>query len=236
MEGASNALGQIMTALSVILCRYAGETDLRSYSDLAQVDYPRVQFLDVRGLKLSELPPELPELIHLNGRDNCLTTVPRYPQLQWLDVSDNQLQSLPDLPRLQTLYCTNNPEFRVLPYLPALTYLEAMFTEIGTLRGYPSLVHANLAYTELGVITNCPALAHLNASMTNLRQLPNCPNLNQLHLRSSPVLSRWDYSDVDYLEFAQHPTVAAYHRLRRIEHPVIATNWPAHCVGAYALD
>jgi Leucine-rich repeat (LRR) protein len=152
-----------------------------------------VRTLDLRGLKLRQLPEaiasltQLHQLQRLDLSNNQLTELPEairsLTQLQLLDLSNNQLTELPEaiasLTQLQRLYLSNN-QLRELPEaIASLTQLQRLYLSNNQLR---ELLEAIASLTKL---------QRLDISYNQLRELPksiaSLTQLRQLYLYNNQL-------------------------------------------------
>ncbi|MFN5463481.1 MAG: leucine-rich repeat domain-containing protein, partial [Cyanobacteriota bacterium] len=160
--------------------------------------------LDLSGLEISELPPELEELTSLRSLDCSDTQVSDLeplrglPSLQTLycrgtQVSD--LEPLRDLNSLQTLSCWNTQvsdlePLRGLHSLQSLNCSDTQVSDLEPLRGLPSLQTLDCSYTQvsdLEPLRGLPSLQTLDCSGTqvsDLKPLVDLQNLRSLECRN----------------------------------------------------
>jgi internalin A len=180
---------------------------------IAQAAKEQWKELDLVGMDLSELPPEignLTSLTYLDLRVNKLNTLPEsignLTNLTFLNLSDNQLNTLPDsignLTSLTSLYLWNN-QLNTLPdSIGNLTSLTSLYlcnnqlnilpNSIGKLRNLTSL---NLSDNQLNIlpdsIGNLTSLRFLDLSDNQLNILPdsigNLTSLTSLDLKRNQL-------------------------------------------------
>ncbi|MFN7819132.1 MAG: leucine-rich repeat domain-containing protein, partial [Cyanobacteriota bacterium] len=160
--------------------------------------------LDLSGLEISELPPELEELTSLRSLDCSDTQVSDLeplrglPSLQTLYCSHTQvsdLEPLRGLPSLQELYCSDTQvsdleQLRGLPSLQSLNCSGTQVSDLEQLRGLPSLQSLDCTYTQvsdLESLRDLHSLQSLNCSYTQVSDLEP--------LRGLPSLQTLDCSD-----------------------------------------
>ena len=146
--------------------------------------------LDLSGLGLTELPPELWEKVDLHYlylADNQLSSLPpeiaRLSHLQVLNLRHNQLVSLPaeigSLSLLTSLHLTNNQLRALPPEIGNLSSLDLLFLENNQLSSLPP---------EIGNLKN---LSHLSLDSNQLSYLPpeigNLSNLCWIGFRDNPI-------------------------------------------------
>ena len=170
--------------------------------------------LDLAGLELTELPPQIglfQHLTHLHLSGTQLTNLPaeiaQLQQLTYLDLSGTQLISLPAITQLQQLTHIDLSETK-LTSLPAevgqlqnLTHLYLYGTQLTSLPAevgqLQNLTHLVISYTplmslpvEVGQLQN---LSLLDLSETQLTHLPievgQLQNLSLLDLSDTPLMS-----------------------------------------------
>ena len=151
--------------------------------------------LDLEGLGLTTLPPELAQLTSLTALNlghNQLTALPAtftdLAELQVLHVQGNQFAGLPAqlsrLPNLRTLNASNNSIKGMLTSFPQLTELEALYLRGNQLTGLPPQLArlARLRTLDLGDnqltrvsddIAQLTSLERLDLSSNRLTDLPS---------------------------------------------------------------
>ncbi|WP_395826350.1 leucine-rich repeat domain-containing protein [Elstera sp.] len=156
--------------------------------------------LDLEGLELEALPPELAMVRHLQALDfsnNPLTSLDglqHCPELQSLDCSSTEITSLDGLqhcPMFQSLACSSTEITNLdgLQHCPELQNLGCWNTPIISLDGLQhcpelqSLTCWGTLITSLDGLQHCPELQNLgcwNTPIISLDGLQHCPKLQSL--------------------------------------------------------
>jgi hypothetical protein len=170
---------------------------------LQRIEEARVSgtvWLDLSRLGLTELPPEIGNLINLGAlglSHNELNSIPpeigSLSNLESLDLAYNQLTSLPpeigQLVNLDNLVLYKNHLISIPPEIGQLVNLQELFLDHNELTGFPP---------EIGQLTNLCALTFLNNHITHLptefRYLKNlgrnnCRGLYIFYYEDNPLVS-----------------------------------------------
>jgi Leucine-rich repeat (LRR) protein len=172
-----------------------------------------VQGLDLSGLRLKAIPPELSTLTGLQWlsvADNQISSIPNslanLTQLQVLNLADNQIYSIPDFfagfSQLQGLYLENNQISNIpdslgdLPQLQKLSLENNQISRIpDSLSKLPQLQNLNLANNQINSIPdslgNLPLLQSLNLDNNRINSIPNSlaylSQLQELFLQNNQI-------------------------------------------------
>jgi internalin A len=147
--------------------------------------------LDLHGLGLTRLPPEIGQLtalselyLHRNQLRSLPPEIGQLTALSALFLNNNQLSSLPpeigQLVALSELHLHNNQLSSLPPEIGQLTALSMLFLDNNQLSSLPP---------EIGQLTGLSALYLNNNQLSSLpKQLQQCINLQRLYLHDNPRL------------------------------------------------
>jgi Leucine-rich repeat (LRR) protein len=200
-----------------------------------------IQMLDLSGLELRAIPPEisaLTRLRQLNLSNNQISSIPdslsKLSRLKKLDLGGNEISSIPDslskLSRLKKLDLAENQIIIIPDSLSKLSQLQKLYLDDNQISSIPdslgSLPQLQELYLENNQISSIPdslgSLSQLNCLDFQGNQISSIPdslsNLSQLrtlYLQNNQISSMPDaskLSQVEHLNFGANPLLFTYDR------------------------
>lgn len=210
----------------------------------AKYDYSMISTLFVDYNKITSLP-EMPRLIKLSCKGNCLIDLPYFPsirhcnvannmikrlppqytssKLEWLDISGNGFKLNVTLPRCTNLYITdNNLQTINLGYVPHIKYLDLSNNVLRTLSDCSTLLELHAKNNKLDTIGRYDSVQHLDVSNNRLTVLHDYPSLVTLNVEGNN-LTEINQPTIDSL-IAKGNKLTKYHCPRRLEYLDLSNN------------